>query len=274
MKFFLSDDYLTIYSKSNFQPPQGDVVARIRKSANSLYRFNPDSASVLETRAFAQPNKQPISISTWHKRLAHTNIDDIRRLSTSGAFGSGTTNELPKRCEACILGKISRKPFKSSDHMKTSCPGEIIHSDIMGPFSTPGLKGHRYFVTYIDHFSRFATVALLKNKSKQLENMKGFIAAFNNQHNVTIKQVQTDNGGEYISRATKTFLESRGIHHRLTAPGDSESNGIAERINRTLTDMALSMLAQARLPKSFFLGQLWRQLTFIIVARTLHSRVA
>lgn len=122
LKFFLSEDYLTIYSERNFRPPQGHVIARIRKSADNLYRFNADSVPCHETGAFAHSNEQQIPMTTWHKRLAHTNPADILHLSTTGALGSITTKDFAKPCEACILGKLPRKPFKSCDPMKTSSP--------------------------------------------------------------------------------------------------------------------------------------------------------
>ena len=67
-----------------------------------------------------------------------------------------------------------------------------------------------------------------------------------------IKVLRTDNGGEYTSTEFSEYLKMRGIRHELTVPYTSEQNGVSERINRTLQEMAVSMLAHSRLPKSFW----------------------
>jgi transposase InsO family protein len=250
LAFLMSGDYLTVFDEKGFQPPSGHVIARVKRDSNNLYRLRFLESS---SRAnFASSPKAPISLSKWHLRLAHTNFDDIRRLETSGAIGKILDNGKTTLCEPCILGKLARKPFKSRDPNKPMSPGDLIVSDLMGPFPTPSTRGHRYFVTYIDYCTRFCTVALLKSKSEQECNLKRFITSFSNQHGIRIKNLQTDNGGEYCSSSLRLWLDEQGIHHRTTVPGDSESNGLAERMNRTLTDMALSMLAQANLPQIMF----------------------
>jgi transposase InsO family protein len=256
LKFLISDDFMTIYSKDDFAAPSGNVIAQIRKSPDNLYRFDRDSVIDCSDRhhtAFAIRHNVPLPISKWHARLAHTNHTDIIALSKVASHGVKIkdVNDKPNVCEPCIYGKMTRRPF-TLRISATKAPGDLIVSDVMGPFSTRGIGGHRYFVTYTDHFTRFCTVAVLHRKSEQLYNLKLFEAAFCNQHQVTIKQLQSDNGGEYLSLDVRNWLQDKGIHHRRTVPGDSESNGLAERMNRTLTDMALSMLAQSRLPEKCF----------------------
>lgn len=149
------------------------------------------------------------------------------------------------------MGKMTRGTFVESNNHPDS-PGDMIVSDVMGPFSTTGIDGSRYFVTYTDVYSRFCTVAMLKNKSEQFEHLKTFITMFSNQHSTKFKMFQSDNGGEYISHQVQDWFKAKGIHHRRTVPGNSQSNGMAERINRTLTDIALSLLSHAKIPKQCF----------------------
>jgi len=68
----------------------------------------------------------------------------------------------------------------------------------------------------------------------------------------SLKMLQSDNGGEYLSNAMKQFFEDRGILHRLTAPGNPFQNGVAERMNRTLLELVRSMLHDKNVPKEFW----------------------
>ena len=67
-----------------------------------------------------------------------------------------------------------------------------------------------------------------------------------------IKRLQTDNGGEYVSKEFESYLKSRKIFRELTVQHSPEQNGVAERMNRTLVESAGSMLSHAGLPKSFW----------------------
>lgn len=72
---------------------------------------------------------------------------------------------------------------------------------------------------------------------------------FEDDDNRQVKVLQSDNVGEYVSKATKLFLESRGIVHRLTSPGNPHQNGVFERMSRTLVELVRSMLHHKELPK-------------------------
>ncbi|RAN69368.1 hypothetical protein B5P42_31220, partial [Bacillus sp. SRB_331] len=55
-----------------------------------------------------------------------------------------------------------------------------------------------------------------------------------------------------MSKECRDWLDLQGIHHRRTVPGNSQSNGMAERLNRTLTDIALCLLSHSKLPQQCF----------------------
>ena len=63
---------------------------------------------------------------------------------------------------------------------------------------------------------------------------------------------QSDDGGAYVSTDVKNYFEQRDIQHRTTVSYDPQSNGIAERFNRTITDVAESMRIRANLPEQFW----------------------
>ena len=78
-----------------------------------------------------------------------------------------------EKCDHCIAGKHSRKPFSTSTH-RASNVLELIHMDICGPINPHTLGGKRYFFLIVDDFSRCMWIALLKEKSEAFEQFKKF----------------------------------------------------------------------------------------------------
>jgi hypothetical protein len=136
--------------------------------------------------------------------------------------------------------------------MRATKPLEIVHSDVCGPMRTTSLGGARYFVTYIDDFSRKVWVYLLKSKGECLEKFKEFKALVETQSEHKIKVFRSDNGGEYISKGFQGFLKAHGIEKQTFTPYRPQQNGVAERANRTLVEMARSMLHAQNLKKSLW----------------------
>jgi len=145
---------------------------------------------------------------------------------------------------------------------------ELVHSDVCGPLETPSLGGSRYFVTFIDDFSKWTFVYTMKKKSDTFTCFKKFhklaerhagskIRKINviNRSNLPpeqLKTLRTDNGGEYLSNEFKNYLEGNGIKHELTIAYTPQQNGVAERMNRTILDLIRSMLHASHVPKEFW----------------------
>ena len=92
-------------------------------------------------------------------------------------------------------------------------------------------------------------VYFLKFKSEVFENFKRFKALVEKQSGRSIVALRSDRGGEFTSNEFATFCEKNGIHRELTAPYTPEQNGVAERKNRTVVEMARSMMNVVGLPK-------------------------
>ena len=102
--------------------------------------------------------------------------------------------------------------------------------------------GRRYFVTFIDDCTRFCYVYLLKTKDEALHYFKVYKVEVENQLEKKIKRLRSNRGGEYFSNEFSEFCAVHGIIHERTPPYSPQSNGIAERKNRTLTDLVNVML--------------------------------
>lgn len=183
-------------------------------------------------------------IHTWHRRLAHRNLRDIKNLRTHGLKFSKCccTDE----CDACIRGKSSEKPFKAETIV--TAPLEVISTDICGPIRTRSLGGANYFLTLTDAFTDYTTVKFLKQKSDAVQEIKNFVAFLKLQLSTTMKTIRSDCGGEFCNVELKTFLDKEGIRHELTTPHSSQSNGRAERKNRTINDTVRTLLIASELP--------------------------
>jgi hypothetical protein len=136
---------------------------------------------------------------------------------------------------------------------------EIIHTDICDPFPVRSTDGFDLFITFTDDFSRYGYIYPIKEGSEALDKFKIFKAEVENQHNIKIKLVRSNYGGEYygcdtpygqVSGPFARFLQENGIVAQYSMPEDPQQNGVAKRRNCTLVDMVRSMLSYSTLPIS------------------------
>ena len=194
------------------------------------------------------------SSSLWHRRLGHISIERLKRLVKDGVIQTLDFTDFDT-CLGCIKGKQTNKSNKGAKRSDTKL--KIIHTDICGPFTTQCLNGQRYFITFIDDFTRYMYLYLLYDKSEALDAFKVYKAEVEKQSGLSIKIVRSDRGGEYYGRFTDQgqrpgpfakFLKENGIVAQYTTPGTPQQNGVAERRNRTLMDMVRSMTSVSNLP--------------------------
>lgn len=120
-------------------------------------------------------------------------------------------------------------------------------ADICGPMKNESHSGNKYFLLFIDDFTRMCSVYFIRTKSDALEHFKKFKALVEKQGNTTIKTLWTDRGGEFMSQEFITLCEKEWIRREMTTPHTPEQNGIAERKNRTIEEMDRSMLNTSKL---------------------------
>jgi histone deacetylase 1/2 len=124
-------------------------------------------------------------------------------------------------------------------------PLELIHSDVWDPAHVSS-GGYKYYVSFVDDYSPFCWIYLLKNKSDVEQVFYAFQAHVERLLNTKIKAVQSDWGGEY-QRLHRHFQRT-GISHRVPYPHTSQQNGIAERKHRHLVETGLALLAHSSIP--------------------------
>ena len=117
-----------------------------------------------------------------------------------------------------------------------------MHSDVCGPMHTPSMSGNRYFLTFIDDYSRMCWIYLLRSKADVFFVFKKFKAMVELQSGYSLKRLRTDRGGEFTSNEFNEFCSSLGMERQLTVAYTPQQNGVAERKNRTVVEMARCML--------------------------------
>ena len=190
----------------------------------------------------------------WHCRLGHLGMDNVIKIANGNMVkGIGhLSSENKPFCEGRVMGKQHRCPYPKGTSYRATEPFELIHSDVCGPMSESSIGGSRYYVTFIDDFTKYTVVYFLKNKSQVLEKFKDFHSYAKNVSGKGIKVIRTDNGGEYCSKEFDSFLKDNGIVHQLTVPYNPAQNGVAERMNRTVMESARAMMSHSNLPNQFW----------------------
>ena len=102
----------------------------------------------------------------WHLRYGHLNYNGLKLLKDKNmAVGLPPIAKLNQVCEGCIYGKMHRLPFPKNA-WRARPPLELMHADICGPTRTPSLNDNRYFLLFVDDYTRMMWVYFLKQKSK------------------------------------------------------------------------------------------------------------
>ena len=117
---------------------------------------------------------------------------------------------------------------------------------------TKSISGHSYFVTFLDDYTGVGFAYFLKHKNEAAAKFLEFKAWAETQTGHKIKTMRSDRGTEYTSEAFQSILRTHGIEHQMTTPDSPQSNGRAERWNRTIVEKAMAMLHQAGLSQGFW----------------------
>ncbi|MDL1135892.1 transposase family protein, partial [Yersinia pestis] len=147
-------------------------------------------------------------------------------------------------CDSCQKGKQTRVMFKSKEHHSKK-PLELVHTDLCGPMRTQSTNGDKYFMLCIDDYTRMTWVLFLKHKHQALDRFKVFKAQVENMLGKRIKILRSDRGGEFTSEEFTNYCEHHGIQRQYSAPRTPQQNGVVERKNRTVQEMARTMLTES-----------------------------
>ncbi|KAJ9560934.1 hypothetical protein OSB04_006094 [Centaurea solstitialis] len=190
----------------------------------------------------------------WHRRMGHMNIKTMNLLVKNQLVRGLPYKEftLDDNCVACLKGKQHKASHKSKSINTISAPLQLLHMDLFGPTNVMSIGKKSYCLVIIDDYSRFTWVFFLRTKDETSGLIKSFVKRVENQANLRVKVIRSDNGTEFKNADLNSFCEDKGIERQFSAPRTPQQNGVAERRNRTLIEAARTMLADSKLPITFW----------------------
>ncbi|XP_031377996.1 uncharacterized protein LOC116193313 [Punica granatum] len=225
---------------------EGQTLFRIPMK-DKCFSFNP-----LDKKHMAMTNLLKEEEELWHRRLGHFHSKGVNFLQKNDMVdGLPAIQKEVTECKTCLLGKQVRLPFKRSSWRAVS-KLQLVHTDVCGPMPEESLSGSKYFVIFIDDFSRMCWIYFMKAKSEVAEIFMKFKKLVENESGCKMKAIRFDNGSEYTSGRFKEICETSGIMHQLTVPYSPQQNGVSERKNRSIMEMARCLLQEKEMPKKFW----------------------
>ena len=200
-------------------PQTGQIIGTARKVGRLFELISlhlPSSHLFAPTVSGMSPSS---SLALWHSRLGHASISRVKELASMGLLGSVSIENFD--CMPCQIGKQTALPFNNSvSHALSSF--DLIHSDVWGPSSIATQGGSRYFVIFMDGFSRYTWIYLFKNRSKLSQIYRNFTKMIETQFSKPIKVFRSDNAQEYKAHEFTDILHQSGTIPHSSCAGTSQ----------------------------------------------------
>ena len=188
------------------------------KSEDGVYPIYPHQAShvALSFKVYNNVAKSVVFNKTLrHMRLGHPHDQVLQFVFPDAKFVMNNCTPLVQSCTHCLYGKMHSLSFPKSQFVASSL-FELVHSNVWGLAPVMSINGFRYYVLFVDHFTGFTWIYLLKSKSKVFSKFLEFKAMIETQFSTKIKTLRSDGGGEYTSSAFKSYLLQHGIIHQVS----------------------------------------------------------
>ena len=217
------------------------------KMIGGLNYFDDDFSNSKKVQALSSVRSNSVyeQIMLWHLRLGHLSFPYLKHLFPTLFKGLDCSSLY---CESCCLSKSHhntclQKPYVSSK------PFYLIHSDVWGSSCITTISKKKWFVTFIDDHTCFCWVYLMHKKSEVENLFKDFYTMVETHFQTKISILHIDDGTEYFNEKLGSFLKENGIHHQSTCVDTSQQNGIAERKNKHLLEVAHAIMFSMNVSK-------------------------
>jgi len=155
----------------------------------------------------------------WHRRFAHVGMKQLNQL-LKYELVVGLKNvkfEKDKLCSACQAGKQVGNSHPSKSTMSTSRPLELLHMDLFSPTTYRSIGGNCYCLVIVDDYSRYTWVFFLNDKADTCDILKNFLTRAENEFDLKVKKVRSDNGSEFRNTRVEELCDDKGIMHEFSS---------------------------------------------------------
>ncbi|GJR72336.1 putative ribonuclease H-like domain-containing protein [Tanacetum coccineum] len=249
---FTDTKYLVL--SPNFKlPDETQILLKIPRKDN-MYSFDMKNIVPKESLTCLVAKATLDESMLWHRRLGHINFKNINKLVKDNLVRGLPTKrfENDQTCVACLKGKQHRASCKSKVLNPITKPLFMLHMDLFGPTFVSSLMHKKYCLVVTDDYSRFTWVFFLATKDETSEILKNFIKEIENLVDKKVKIIRSDNGTEFKNKVMDDFCREKGIKREYSVARTPQQNGVAERRNRTLIEATRTMLADSKLPTTFW----------------------
>ena len=213
------------------------IIGRGRESGG-LYILEPKVPKPIACSVFVTPFE-------LHCRLGHQSLSLLKKLCPWFSSLSSLNRE------SCQYAKLHYVHLSPRVNKQVSAPFKFVHFDVWSPCSVMSPTGFKYFVTFVDDFTRVTWLYLMESRSKLFSHFSTFCAEIQTQFHVSVQTLRSDNAKEYLSKHFQSFMLQHGILHQTSCVDTPSQNGVAERKNGHLLETARALLLQMNVPKHF-----------------------
>ena len=225
-----------------------------RRNANTS--STPSTTSAISSSAV--PSAQAMS------EHAHAITDRVLAVASANAellhmrYGHQSCHPLPN-CVDCLMAKAKRKPVNQQKPavFNATAIGERLHIDVVGPVSATidgtrtriaTMGGNIYALVIVDEKSRYTWVYLLERKSDAAKHIIELCNSFHSAYGVSVRELHSDSGGEFINTQSKQYCSANGIKHTTTTANSPFHNGVVERMNGVLLNITKTNMHHSSAP--------------------------
>ena len=187
--------------------------------------INPTGGACMMVSQIADTDE---NLYLWHRRLGHTSIAVLKKILP---FKKA---RLPF-CDGCALGNQTQRRRQRDCNGESTAPRPLfkVASDIC--HMPESIDEEYYFCVYVDIYSRFVWVRILKSKDEAATELKKLIIQQEKELFGACVRIRTDGGSEFASQDMNIFYEDNSIRHETSKAYSHTGNGVAERMIQTLT---------------------------------------
>ncbi len=241
--------------KFRFMNSKG-VVALIGSRNDAKAYFVNTSTNLSNSRSVtlaSRTESAKTSWCQWHKRLAHLNMTDVKRLvNMSIGIDVNSTDSLENEessesiCEACVIGKQNRTSSRKP-HIRVIKVGELVHLNLVDDGKISKIdEEFRYVATMIDDYSQYMIIYLLQRKFDLKGVLRKYLK-FMKIQSTSIQRLRSDNEDEYADHQIIELLEEHEVKWKSMTSYNSSQNEVAERCFHTLFERTRAILTSVNL---------------------------